>query len=262
MKKVLTPARGAIIAASFVGLTLPAIAQGQLGQAINNGEQATRRAAQVQAQINQLDDERSDMVGDFRTLLQRKTAAELYARQQSAAVESQERELASLEEQLGRIDEITSQTAPMLEELIDDLEAFIDVDLPFQLEKRKERIAELRGFLTDPRITVVERYRQIMDTYIREMEYGRTNSTWATEVQIDGVEEPVNVQMVLFGRVALVYMDSSQRYAARYDRETRSWVDLEGKYKPEIAKAIRILEGKRTQDVMYVPATKLAVTAN
>ena len=262
MKKVLTPARGAILAATFAGLALPAIAQGQLGRAINNGEQATRKAAQVQNQINQLDDQRSDMVGEFRTLLQRKTAAELYARQQAAAVESQERELASLEDQLGRIDEITSQTAPMLEELINDLEAFVDADLPFRLDERKARIAELREFLTDPRITVVERYRQIMDTYIREMEYGRTNSTWSAPVTVEGVEEPVQVNMVLFGRVALVYMDSSQRYAARYDRETRSWVPMEAKYKAEIAKAIRILEGKRTQDVMYVPATKLAVSAN
>ena len=64
---------------------------------------------------------------------------------------------------------------------------------------------------------------------------------------------------MLFGRVALVYMDPTGRYAKRYDRDTRSWVDLEGRYKPEIEKAIRIIQGKRTQDVMYVPATKLAV---
>ena len=50
-------------------------------------------------------------------LLQRKTAAELYARQQAAAVESQEREIASLTDQLARVDEITSQTVPMLEAL-------------------------------------------------------------------------------------------------------------------------------------------------
>ena len=126
MKKVLTPARGAILAASFAGLALPSMAQTQLGRAIDTGEQATRRAAQVQQQINQLDDQRSDMVGEFRTLLQRKTAAELYARQQAAAVESQQRELETLQDQLSRVDEITSQTVPMLEQLIDDLDAFID----------------------------------------------------------------------------------------------------------------------------------------
>lgn len=256
MKNVLTPARGAILAATVIGLTAPAVAQG-LDRAIATGEQATRRAEQVQQQINQLDDERSDMVGEFRTLLQRKTAAELYARQQAAAVESQEREIASLTDQLSRVDEITSQTVPMLETLIDDLDAFIDADLPFRLEERKDRIARLREYLNDPAISVTERYRQIMDAYTAEMEVGRKTDTWKETISVDDKE--VTVDMVLFGRVALVYMDPTGRYAKRYDRDTQSWVDLEGRYKPEIEKAIRIIQGKRTQDVMYVPATKLAV---
>lgn len=256
MKNVLTPARGAILAALVVGFTAPAVAQG-LDRAIATGEQATRRAEQVQQQINQLDDERSDMVGEFRTLLQRKTAAELYARQQAAAVESQEREIASLTDQLSRVDEITSQTVPMLEALVDDLDMFIDADLPFRLEERKDRIARLREYLVDPNISVTERYRQIMDAYTSEMEVGRKTDTWKETITVDDKE--VTVDMVLFGRVALVYMDPTGRYAKRYDRETSSWVDLESKYKAEIEKAIRIIQGKRTQDVMYVPATKLAV---
>ncbi|GAB5455110.1 MAG: hypothetical protein Hens2KO_13390 [Henriciella sp.] len=256
MKNVLTPARGAILATIVVGFTAPAVAQG-LDRAIATGEQATRRAEQVQQQINQLDDERSDMVGEFRTLLQRKTAAELYARQQAAAVESQEREIASLTDQLSRVDEITSQTVPMLETLIDDLDAFIDADLPFRMEERKDRIARLRDYLVDPNVSVTERYRQIMDAYTAEMEVGRKTDTWKETISVD--DKDVTVDMVLFGRVALVYMDPTGRYAKRYDRETSSWVDLEGKYKAEIEKAIRIIQGKRTQDVMYVPATKLAV---
>ena len=256
MKNVLTPARGAVLATLMVGFTAPSVAQG-LDRAIATGEQATRRAEQVQQQINQLDDERSDMVGEFRTLLQRKTAAELYARQQASAVESQEREIASLTDQLSRVDEITSQTVPMLETLIDDLEVFVEADLPFRLTERTDRIARLREYLVDPNISVTERYRQIMDAYTAEMEVGRKTDTWKETMDVDGKE--VSVDMVLFGRVALVYMDPTGRYAKRYDRETSSWVDLENKYKPEIEKAIRIIQGKRTQDVMYVPATKLAV---
>ncbi|NQY98296.1 MAG: DUF3450 domain-containing protein [Henriciella sp.] len=256
MKNVLTPARGAILATIVVGFAAPSVAQG-LDRAIATGEQATRRAEQVQQQINQLDDERADMVGEFRTLLQRKTAAELYARQQEAAVESQEREIASLTDQLSRVDEITSQTVPMLEALIDDLDAFIDADLPFRLEERKARIQRLRDYLSDPAISVTERYRQIMDAYTAEMEVGRKTDTWKETISVD--DKDVTVDMVLFGRVALVYMDPTGRYAKRYDRETQSWVDLESKYKAEIEKAIRIIQGKRTQDVMYVPATKLNV---
>ncbi|MCF6328686.1 MAG: DUF3450 domain-containing protein [Henriciella sp.] len=257
MKKVLTPARGAILAATFVGLTLPAIAQSQLGRAIQTGEQATRRAETTQTRINQLDDERSDMVGEFRTLLQRKQAAELYARQQAKVVESQERELASLQDQLGRVDEITAQTVPMLLDMIEDLDAFIDADLPFRLEQRKGRIATLNTAMESADVPIVEQYRLIIEAYQAEMEYGRKVQTWPETLTIDDKE--IKVDMFLYGRVALVYISPDKRYAARYDRAVGDWVPVENKYKDDIVKAIKIAEGKTSPGVMYAPATKLTV---
>jgi DNA repair exonuclease SbcCD ATPase subunit len=112
MKKILSPARSVIAAALIAGLAIPAHAQ--LREALTTGEQATRKAEQVQDQINQLDDDRSEMVREYRTLLQRRDAAELFAKQQELVVESQREEIASLTEQLGSIDDITAQTVPML----------------------------------------------------------------------------------------------------------------------------------------------------
>ena len=57
----------------------------------------------------------------YRTVLQRTQAADLYAKQQQLVVESQEEEIASLTEQLGSIDDITAQTVPMLLGMIEDL---------------------------------------------------------------------------------------------------------------------------------------------
>ena len=185
MKKVLTPARGAIIAAAMVGIALPAVAQSQLGRAIQTGEDATKRAEATQNRINQLDDERSDMVGEFRTLLQRKQAAELYARQQQKVVESQRRELESLQDQLGRVDEITAQTVPMLLDMVADLEAFVSADLPFRLAERRERIETLKTAMESADVPIVEQYRLIIDAYKAEMEYGRTVDTWPETLTID-----------------------------------------------------------------------------
>ncbi len=257
MKKVLTPARSVIAATIVVGMAMPALAQSQLRQAINTGERATKQAEQVQQRINQLDDERSDMVGEFRTLLQRKQAAELYARQQEKVVESQERELVSLEDQLGRVDDITAQTIPMLQDMISDLEAFVNADLPFRTETRLARIETLKDAMASADVPIVEQYRLIIEAYKAEMEYGRTVDTWSDTVTIDGNE--VQVDMFLYGRVALVYMSQDQRYAKRFDRATGEWVDVEGKFKADIAKAIRIAQGKTTPGVIYAPAAKLSV---
>ena len=141
MKKLLSPARGVLAAALIAGLAMPA--QAQLREALNTGEQATRRAEQVQDQINQLDDERTDMVREYRSLLQRRDAADLYAKQQALVVKSQEEEIESLTEQLGSIDDITAQTVPMLLEMIENLKAFVAADLPFKQEERTTRLEGL-----------------------------------------------------------------------------------------------------------------------
>lgn len=257
MKRVLTPARGAIAAAIVAGMALPAVAQGQLRSALNTGEQATRRAEQTQERINQLDDERTELVRDFRTLLQRKQAAELYARQQEKVVESQRRELASLDDQLGRVDEITAQTVPMLQDMIADLELFVSADLPFKMAERTDRLDTLKKAMESADVPIVEQYRLIIEAYKSEMEYGRTVSTWSEELQIDG--KPVQVDMFLYGRVAMVYMSPDRRYAARYDRAKKEWVPVESKFKEDVAKAIKIAQGKTTPGVIYAPASKLSV---
>ncbi|MEM6535322.1 MAG: DUF3450 domain-containing protein [Pseudomonadota bacterium] len=257
MKKVLTPARGMIAAAIMVGVSLPAFAQSELSSTLDAGEEATRRAEATQVRINQLDDERSDMVGEFRTLLQRKQAAELYSRQQQKVVESQVREMASLEDQLSRVDEITAQTVPMLQDMIADLEAFVSADLPFKLDERRARLDTLKTAMESADVPIVEQYRLIVEAYKSEMEYGRTVSTWSEDVQVD--DKTVKVDMFLYGRVALVYMSPDQRYAARYDRATGQWVDVESRFKEDVAKAIKIAKGTTTPGVIYAPAAKFAV---
>lgn len=255
MRKVLTPARGAIAAALIAGLVLPAQAQG-LRPALETGEAATREAEQVQNRINQLDDERSDMVREYRTLLQRRDASELYARQQEKVVESQQRELESLTEQLGRVDEITAQTVPMLLDMVTDLKTFVAADLPFKREERQTRLDALDAAMINPQVTTAERYRLIIEAYQAEMEYGRTVDTWEETIQIDGAD--VNVEMFNYGRIALVYI-SPNGDAARWDRSSNAWAPLSGSYASDIRQAVRIAEGKTQQAVMWAPVQKLSV---
>ncbi|MEE9380099.1 MAG: DUF3450 domain-containing protein [Hyphomonadaceae bacterium] len=257
MKIGLIPARGALAAALIVGVAaFPA--QSQLRSALDTGEQATRRAEQVQARINQLDDERSDMVREYRTLLQKTDASVLYARQQQKVVESQRREIASLEEQLTRVDEITAQMIPMMETLISDLKAFVAADLPFKQDIRQARLDALDAAMVDPQIPPAEAYRLIIEAYQAEMEYGNTVDTWEHNITLDD-GEAVTVEMFQYGRVSLVYMSPDRRYAARWDRGTSAWVPLDGKYKDDVAQAIRVAKGLAQQEVLYAPVQQFTV---
>lgn len=254
MKKHFSPARSVIAAALIAGLAIPA--QAQFRDALDTGEQATRRAEQVQDQINQLDDQRSDMVREYRTLLQRRDAAELFAKQQELVVQSQREEVASLTEQLGSIDDITAQTVPMLLGMIEDLKLFVAADLPFKQEERTARLEALDGVMAAPNVSASEQYRLIMEAYQAEMEYGRTIDTWQEEITIDG--NPTTVDMFLYGRVAYVYLTPNGK-AARFDRATGEWVALPGSYVPDIQRAINVAQGKAQQVVLFAPVQKFSV---
>ena len=254
MKKILSPARSVIAAALIAGLAIPAHAQ--LREALTTGEQATRKAEQVQDQINQLDDDRSEMVREYRTLLQRRDAAELFAKQQELVVQSQREEIASLTEQLGSIDDITAQTVPMLLGMIADLKQFVAADLPFKAEERKTRLDSLEALMKTPNVTTAEQYRLIMEAYSAEMEYGRTIDTWQEEIAIDG--NPTTVDMFLYGRVSLVYITPDGK-AARYDRASGEWQPLPGSYAADIRRAVRVAQGKAQQVVLFAPVQKFSV---
>lgn len=258
MKNVLTPARGALIAALFVGAGITT-ADAQLRSALDVGERATRSASQAQARINQLDDERSDLVREFRTLVQKKDAAQLYARQQEQVVASQNRELASLEEQLGRIDEITSVMVPMMLDMIDDLEAFIQADLPFRKAERLDRIERLRTIMTRSDIVPAEQYRQIISAYQAELEVGNTVQTWTDTVDIN--DKATDVDMFRYGRVSLVYITPDNSKAARWDRNSASWVPLEAAYRPQIRTAVKTAKELIQPEILFGPITPLATSA-
>ncbi len=263
MKLGLNPARGALVAALVFGAAaLPA--QAQLRSALDTGENATRQAERTQTRINQLDDERSEMVREFRTILQKTDAAKLFAAQQAKVVESQRTELASLNDQLGRVDEITAQMIPMMLDMITDLEMFVAADLPFKEAERSDRLANLNTVMERADVPPAEQYRLIIEAYQAEMEYGRTVDTWDVDTTIDPNDPnsgATKATMFQYGRVALVMLSGDERTAYRFNRgpEGRGWEKVPGSYIADIKQSIKVAKGLTGQEVLYAPVSKFTV---
>ena len=270
MKRFIQPARAAIVTALMAGVAVPAYAQ--LSEAIRVGEQATRKAEQTQERINQLDDQRNEMVREFRTLLQQKDAANLYAMQQERVVASQGAELESLVEQLDRVEEIKAQMVPMMQDMLSALEAFRAADLPFKdtneqgedvRSMRYEQIfgnpdADILGVLDRADVSPAEQYRLIIEAFQKEMEYGRTIDTYIDEITTaDGAIK--TVEIFRYGRVALTYVTNDRQEVGRYNRDTGQWEKLPSSYKSDILTGIRIAKKVATPTVLSAPVSKLAV---
>lgn len=260
MKFGLNPARGALVAALVFGATaLPA--QAQLRNALNTGENATKKAERTQVSINQLDDERQEMVREYRTILQKTDASKLFVAQQQKVVESQRRELESLTDQLTRVDDITAEMVPMMVTMVDDLKNFVANDLPFRIAERRESLANLDVIMNRADIPPAEKYRLIIEAYQNEMQFGSTVDTWEEESTTnpnDPNSETTTVTMFQYGRVALLMMSADERTAYRYDRNApngEKWQEVSGRYIDDIKQAVKVVKKLTGEEVLYAPVT-------
>ena len=89
-------------------------------------------------------------------------------------LQSQQTEIASIEEQIAALDAVALDVAPLLQRMFDDLERFVMSDVPFFRNERTERISRLRDLMNQVDTTPAEKYRRLMEAYQIELEYGRT----------------------------------------------------------------------------------------
>jgi len=99
---------------------------------------------------------------------------------------------------------------------------------------------------------VAEKFRQVLEAYKIENEYGRKIDAYKGSVEIDGVERDVNFFRV--GRVALLYQTTDTEVSGAWDQASRSWVKLDsGEYRNAIMKGLRIARKEASIDLMNLP---------
>jgi hypothetical protein len=149
---------------------------------------------------------------------------------------------------------IERQIVPMMTRMIDSLEDFIELDTPFLLEERTERIGRLRDMMERSDVTAAEKFRQVIEAYQIENDYGRTIEAYKGTVDIDGREQEVDFLRI--GRVSLAYQSIGGQHTGAWDPESQSFVSLPPEtYKSNVAQGIRIARKQVAPDLLIVPVT-------
>ena len=135
--------------------------------------------------------------------------------------------------------------------MIDGLEKFIAADIPFKLVERRDRVARIKGYLTNANISAAERFRQVLDAYSIENAYGQSIDVFTEELQLDGAAKTVNILQI--GRSGLYYQTIDGSQSGYWDKAAKQWQSLEASHNAGISKAIRITQGKEVNDLMTLP---------
>jgi hypothetical protein len=216
------------------------------------GQAKTAAAQASQKKVDKLADDTRARLQDYKTVLKEIEGLKVYIRRLEKQIDNQNKRIANFEEAIANAAAVKRQILPLVEKMINSLEEFVAADMPFHLDERQERIQFLRDNLNRSDLTDAEKFRQVVEAYKIENEYGRFTDTYKDKIEVDGVEREVNVFRV--GRIALMYQTTDTNVSGAWDQANRQWVKLDsGEFKNAILKGIRIAQKQASIDILKVP---------
>jgi hypothetical protein len=139
--------------------------------------------------------------------------------------------------------------------MLDSLEDFIALDMPFKIEQRLGAIEDLSVNLDSARFSAAEKFRQILEVYDIESDYSRSLETYRAMIDINANGTEVEVDVLRIGRVALAYQTKDKSQTGAWNKGSGSWQTLGSQYRRPIDQGIRIAKKLSPQDVIEMPIT-------
>jgi FtsZ-binding cell division protein ZapB len=233
-------------------LALPFLANaGALDEAIDTQVNTDIAAQKSQEKIDNLSDETTDMLAEYRDVLRQTQSLKSYNDQLQSLVNSQQEEMASISEQLNNIETTQHDIVPLMLKMIDVLQQFVSLDVPFLKQERQTRLEALTAMMGRADVSLAEKYRRIMEAYQVETEYGRTIEAYQADLE-DG-ETKKTVDFLRIGRVSLYYLTLDGKEAGMWDNDKKQWVTLSDDYIQAITDGLKVAKKQLPPDLMVLP---------
>jgi hypothetical protein len=219
-----------------------------LAQAVEARTSGNAEGVESQRRIDALSEETDKMLAEYRTTLKQIDALRIYNQQMESLIASQDMEMTSLRRQIDDVELVGRGVTPLMLKMIDALDAFVALDVPFLQEERSRRLAGLRELMGRADVTNSEKYRRILEAYQIENDYGRT-----IEAYRGALADGKTVDFLRVGRIALVYQSLDADEAAVWDQAGRQWIELDSSYRTAIKQGLRIARKQAAPDLIRLP---------
>ncbi len=233
-----------------VGFTQPTLAQ-SLDNVVEVAQSATTDGQASQERIDKLDDETDVLTRTYRAALKQLASLREYNAQLEKLIQAQKAEVISVRQQIEDVTNVDRTIVPLMFRMIDSLEQFVNMDVPFLIDERRARVQNLRDLMGRSDANPAEKYRKILEAYEIENEYGRTIEAYEGQMEIN--EEERTVAFLRIGRVALIYQTLDSEESGAWSQQTMSFTDLDGDFDSELRSALRIAKQQAAPDLLVVP---------
>ncbi|MEL7045086.1 MAG: DUF3450 domain-containing protein [Pseudomonadota bacterium] len=246
------PAAAALFFCGLIALAPMSMAQDDstLRAIESEGTARNDERRDAQASVDEVHDETRRLVDAYRAELRIVEGLETYIDMLDTQIGNQESEISTLQTSITDVAVIERQILPLLARMIDGLEQFIALDLPFLGDERGERVTRLRELLTRSDVTVAEKARRVFEAYQIESDYGRTIEAYRAKLAVDGGS--FDADFLRVGRVALIYRTVGDERLGFWDGD--SWAALpDSPYRRYMEQGLKVARQEVAPELLTVP---------
>jgi len=222
-----------------------------LAQTIQTENSIQQSAIKSQKNIDGLDDRTRKMLEQYRSATRQTKTLLTYNNHLQALLDSQKEEKASFEQQLEQIETTQREIVPLILNMQQSLEQFVQLDLPFLPEERQQRVSRLKEMMTRADVTNAEKFRRLIEAYQIENDYGNTIEAYRANIELGGATS--SVDFLRLGRVALYYQRLDGSETGYWNNAEKRWEPLPSEYRNSIRQGLRIARKETAPDLLTLP---------
>ena len=227
---------------TFAGATQAA----KLGDVLTASDQWLVAQVDSQKKVDGLAEERLSLADEYRNSLREADSLKLYIQQLKSQLRSQEAEKDVVRGEIREIARTNIEILPLMQDMLGTFGQFVELDTPFLIDERRERVKQLNDMMPRADVTVSEKFRRILEGYQVEIDYGKTIEGYRGK--LDGRE----VDFLRIGRVALMYQTPDAKETGYWDREKKGWV-IDNSAAEGVKEGLKIARKQSSPDLMILP---------
>ncbi len=242
----------ALISGVFAVASANAAPEDVLKTAMNTQQQTIESSNRSQQRVDQVSDQTQEMLADYILTSQQTDRLATYNQQLEKLIRDQQTEKVSIRQQLQDVEVVEKEILPLMLRMVDSLEKFVALDMPFLLDERTNRVVELKDMMDRANVTVSEKYRRLMEAYQTESDYGRTIEAYRDQLDY-GLGEPRQVDILRVGRVLLAFQTTDKEVTGFFNKATSKWEILSDDYSDAVSDGLRIARKQMAPELMTLP---------
>jgi len=207
---------------------------------------------QSQKSIDKRVQQSNVLTSDIEQLNEELNNLTIYKKHLMGLLRSQQNEIQSVNKQITEIKETRQGIVPLMYNMLDKLQVIIETDKPIKKQQRIARLNKIKALMTKADVSDAEKYRQILEAYQIEFQYGNKMATYRSKITLTD-NQSIEADIFYLGRATLIARRIDKSHYWTWNQRQHQWNDGDRSYLEKINKAYSLANKQIAPTLLTLP---------